>query len=392
MNDALPPLYRLYDERSCICSNVHNVTGAKGRAGAHSRYPRLQPGETLTLAEFEGPAVITRFWLTFDWPATHAYRESVRRNRLVSLEITWDDAATPAVRAPVGDFFCHPLGYDIPFENACFASPAGRSLLGFLPMPFRKKACIRLVSAFDKPVSVFHDIRLATGIEPHEDDGYLHACFNRTQAAEPGLTHPILPPVQGRGRYLGMHLGVITDRFNPLHWHGACPRIYLDGDEAHPSVMGASLDDFGGASWAYDKRYMHRDSGLLLARHFPLGGGHFGFYFYHRRDPFHFVASCAVTIRPEVGMTSAALLALLRENPGIAGRLALPPYSAEELEQRVQAGHDDWFDCGRMDDFSSVAFFYLDSPEGTYAPCAPDLAMAPANNWPPSDAHLLLED
>lgn len=61
MNDRPPPLYRLSDERRCICSNVHNVDAAKGRAGAHSRYPRIQPGESLTLAEFEGPAVITRF-------------------------------------------------------------------------------------------------------------------------------------------------------------------------------------------------------------------------------------------------------------------------------------------------------------------------------------------
>jgi hypothetical protein len=136
---------------------------------------------------------------------------------------------------------------------------------------------------------------------------------------------------------------------------------------------------------------MHRDSGLLLARNFPLGGGHFGFYFYHRRDPFHFGDSCAVTIRPEVGMTGAALLALLREHPGIAGRLVLPPCPVEELEQRAQTGKDDWFDCGRMDDFSSVAFYYLDRPEGTHDPCQPDLATAPGTNWPPVDAALLLE-
>jgi hypothetical protein len=189
-----------------------------------------------------------------------------------------------------------------------------------------------------------------------------------------------------------MHLGVITDRFNPLHWHGACPKIFLDGDDAHPSVMGASLDDFGGASWAYDKRYMHRDSGLLLSRAFPLGGGHFGFYFYHRRDPFYFGESCAVTLRPEVGMTGAALLKLLQEHPGIAGRLALPPYTVQELEQRVKAGTDDWFNCGRMDDFSSVAFYYLDRPGGTHGLCPPETRMAPACNWPPADAHLLLED
>ncbi len=391
MNLAEQPLYRLADGVACACSNVHNVEALKGRAGAKSRFPRVKPGECLTVAELEGPAVLTRLWLTFDWPGPNPYAGSMLRNRSVRLDIFWDDAETPAVSVPIGDFFCHPLGYDVPFENAFFASPHGRSLLCFIPMPFRRRASIRIVNEYDATIVVFHDIRFVKGVEPDPDDGYLHACFKRTLPTEPGLNHEILPLVRGRGRYLGTHLGLVTDQFNPLHWHGAHPKFFFDGDDEHPSMMGASLDDFGGASWAYDERYMHQDSGLPLSRTFSLGGGHYGFYFYHRRDPLHFARSCAVTLRPKLDLSGKALLEVIREHPGLAGRLALP-FPLEAVEKLVNAGEDVWLECGRRDDIASVSFYYLDRPGGDHTLCPRDERCAPAWQWPAPDAYRLLAD
>jgi hypothetical protein len=391
MIDIDGPLYRLERGVRCACSNVHNVTGARGRAGETSRFPHLAPGESVTVAEIDGPAVITRLWLTFDWPGVHAYDGAMLRNRSVRLDITWDGADTPAVSVPVGDFFCHPLCYDLPFENALFASPEGRSLLCVIPMPFRTGARIRICNEFDRRITVFHDIRFVQGVDVAPDDGYLHACFRRTLPTAPGLTHEILPRVRGRGRYLGTHLGVVTDRFNPLHWHGQNLKFYFDGDDRYPSLMGASLDDFGGASWAFARTYMHQDSGLLVSRVFPLGGGHYGFYFYHRRDPFHFAESCAVTVRPMVDCSGEALLAALTDHPGLAGRLALPQ-PVEQIRRRVAAGEDVWVECGRQDDLCSVALYYLDRPGGDHALGSRQERCTPAWQWPAPDANLLLGD
>jgi len=392
MNYAELPLYRLADGVRCACSNVHNVAAAKGRAGAQSRIPRVEPGETLTVADLEGPAVITWLWLTFDWPGKLPYEGSMVRNRSLRLDITWDGAATPAVSVPVGDFFCHPLCYDLPLENSFFADPTGRSSLCLIPMPFRERASVRIVNEFDRPVTVFHNIRFVQGVEPDPHDGYLHACFQRTAPTAPGITHHVLPLVRGRGRYLGTHLGIIADRYNPLHWSGGNLKFFFDGDDEYPSMMGASLDDFGGASWAYDKRYMHPDSGLIVSRYFPQGGGHFGLYFYHRRDPLYFAESCAVSIRPIVAVTGEELLSHLKTHPGLADRVSLPPYTVEELEARVRAGEDDWFELGRRDDFASVALYYLDRPDGNHALGAREDRCAPAWQWPAPDAYKLLED
>ena len=382
------PMYRLVDEVHHHCSNVHNVDGSRGRAGETTRIPRIEPGERVTLASLDGPAVITRFWLTFDWPSKSPYPGSMLRNRSVRLVIHWEDADAPAIDVPVGDFFCHPLCYDVPFENALFADPTGRSSLCHIPMPFRRRATIAIVNDFDKPVSVFHDIRFMRGVEPDPDDGYLHACFQRTLPDEPGRDHPILPKVRGRGRYLGMHLGMITDRFTPLEWHLASPRFYIDDDTAYPSMMGASLDDFGGASWAYDMPYMHQDSGLIVSRPFSDGGGHFGMYFYHRRDPVFFSSACAVAMRPKVTLSGEHLLAVLREHPGLADRLSLP-CTVDEVARRVEAGEDVWIDCGRRDDVSSVALYYLDQPDGQHQPASHAARTAPGWQWPTDDANTL---
>lgn len=382
--DGEAPLYRLAHDVRSACSNIHNVDGAPGRAGAEVRVPQLQPGERVILAKLDGPAVITRFWLTFDWPDRFHYAGSMLRNRSVTLEITWDDADMPAISVPVADFFCHPLGYDIPFENAWFADPVGRSSLCFLPMPFRSHATVAIVNHFDRPVIVFHDIRFLRGIEPDPDDGYLHACFQRTMPTAPGARHDILPRVRGRGRYLGTHLGIITDRYNPMDWHGGNIAFYLDGDSEYPSMLGASLDDYAGSAWLYEQRYMHQDSGLLLSRDFPEGGGHYGLYVYHRRDPLLFESSCAVSITPAVHVRAGALLSLLRQQPELTERLAIP-HDLSILEGMVQAGEDAYFNCGRLDDLSTLAFYYLDRPDGAQPSCTPDTCIAPAWQWPVSD-------
>ncbi len=381
------PLYRLTRGTRFACSNVHNMDGGKGRAGIQSRIPWAQPGERVVLAEIEGPAVIQRLWLTFDWVDRYHCQGAMLRNRAIRLEITWDGAATPAVSVPVGDFFGHPLGYDIPFENAWFADPVGRSFLCFLPMPFRQRAEVAVVNDFDRPVAVFHDIRFTQAIVPDPDDGYFHACFNRTIPETPDSVHPILARVKGRGRFLGTHMGLITDRFNPLHWHGGMVKFFLDGDREHPSMLGASLDDYAGSAWLYEQRFMHQDSGLLLSRKLMEGGGHYGMYVYHRRDPLVFETSCEVSIQAASYMTGSDWLRWIEQHPGLTARMSVP-YPVEVIKKAVRQGHDLDFLAGRMDDLSTVAMYYLDRPEGCHPPCPQTTQCAPAWQWPNDDGHV----
>ena len=114
-----------------------NPKGLKGQAG-QARFGRkgapatgIATGKSLVLADIEGSGTIRRIWATL-------FNRDPAALRGLKLEMYWDGAKTPAVQAPFGDFFCHSLGHMVTFENACFASPEGRSFECFVPMPFRK--------------------------------------------------------------------------------------------------------------------------------------------------------------------------------------------------------------------------------------------------------------
>jgi len=244
---------------------------------------------------------------------------------------------------------------------------------------------VAVVNDFHRPVTVFHDIRLLRGYEPDPDDGYFHACFRRTVPETPGAKHEILPAVRGRGRYLGTHMGIITDPRNPLEWHRSNVTFLLDGDKC-PSMLGASLDDYAGSAWLYQQCFMHQDSGLLVSRDFPDGGGHYGFYFYHRRDPLYFNTACEVFIRPGVPACAGELLPLLQKDPELARRISIP-HDLSALEKAVESGEELCFYCGRLDELSTVAFYYLDRPGGDHQLSSADIRRAPALGWPVSDSN-----
>jgi len=63
----------------------------------------IKTGETRTIAEIEGPAVISHIWITIATPERWHLKKIV-------LRMYWDDEGTPSVEAPVGDFFGLGLG------------------------------------------------------------------------------------------------------------------------------------------------------------------------------------------------------------------------------------------------------------------------------------------
>jgi hypothetical protein len=107
----LGSLHRLSAARSRSIS-PENFTGEPGGGGmategtgAHSARDLgrgwkispsvpIQPGETFTLADIEGPGAIQHVWMTL----TPRWRSCI-------LRIYWDDQEQPSVECPAGDFF-----------------------------------------------------------------------------------------------------------------------------------------------------------------------------------------------------------------------------------------------------------------------------------------------
>lgn len=322
----------------------------------------INPGERCIIADIRGCGIIRKLWMTMNYHGKYLHPQARERNSKVWIEIFWDEASQPAVSAPFGDFFGHIMGKDILFENALFSDPSGRTMQCFIPMPFRKAARIEIINHFDLPITMYHEVRCTMNVDLPEDACYLHAHYNQLITDEPGVLYSVLPPVQGRGRYLGTHLGFRIKPENGLEWQHGCFDFSIDSDT--PNMKTATLDDYCGSSWDYDHVYHHRDGGLLFSEYFQAGGGEHAIYCYHRRDPLYFEKSCAVTYRSKNAAPATRFVEWYgtdeRRLKGI-----LCDQTLDDVRKFIGngGGHfDDYVSFYTNDNLYSMAYYYLDKP------------------------------
>ena len=368
--DDTTDLFRLPSDgvqtRWASMENPDGLPGAggsanQGRKGAPCRHD-FQPGETLELAHHEGgPGTVRRFWITID-------DRSPRMLRGLVLRAWWDGAETPAVEAPLGDFFCLPLGKMTAFENAWFDSGEGRSFNCRIPMPFRSGFRMAVTNESDAPLRLFfYDVNFTVGDAHGSEAGYFHAHWRRERPTTMGRDFEILPRVEGRGRFLGCSLGVIADkaRYGNVWWGEGEVKAYLDGDDALPTLCGTGTEDYIGTGWGQGE-YARLWHGCPLA---DGPGMRYGFYRLHGPDPVWFHKEARVAIQ-QIGHGNAPQLARMLEEGGLA-ELPLAgggTLSPEDL-RAWPADRGQLFE--RQDDWCAAAYFYLDRPVSGLPPIAP---------------------
>lgn len=364
-----------------------NPRGAKGEGGKLNRGAKgmafivIPPGETAVLANIPGAGIIHRLWLSGTIPRNEEQR------RLVRLEMYWDGARTPAVAAPIGDFFGVGLGLLVPFESALFSSPEGRSYNCTIPMPYRKGARIRLVNESKAHALVWYDINYTEVRRHAADTMYFHAAWRREPRTELGKDFEILPKVRGKGRYVGANLGVIGSPEYRGTWFGEGEvKVYLDGDTTLPTLVGTGTEDYIGSGWGQG-RYHGRLHGSLIS---DDQNDLYAFYRFHLDDPVFFHRDCRVTIQ-QMGNTSTErvrqmlakgvelqavwvldahgddVLNLTGRAPDVhllLDRTELPPFDDPKHPQ----GGCNFY---RRDDVSATVYFYLDRPENGLPALAP---------------------
>jgi hypothetical protein len=287
--------------------------------------------------------------------------------RGLKIEAYWDGAATPAVQAPFGDFFCHCLGQMCTFENACFASPEGRSFNCFIPMPFRKSARIVLINESGKGNGIYYDIAATLG-EKHGDDVlYFHSFWRRENYTQVRQDMTILPQVEGRGRFLGCNLGVrLHPSMRNFWWGEGEVKVYLDGDTDNPTLAGTGTEDYigdGHSQGLFSQRYTGNP---FIGK----GSSAYGFYRFHIPDPVYFHQDIRVTIQVMGGSRYEQMLQAMAKDPGLQFMKAGAPgqyYTKEELEKEPRRSDV----MERIDDHCATAYWYMDKPENGLGPIAP---------------------
>ena len=346
--------------------SFENISGAKGAGGKENLGAKghpcdyIKPGESKTLLDMQEAGIINRIWITIS-------DRSPEMLRSLKLEMFWDNEKKPAVSVPFGDFFGVGLGRTASFENALFANPEGRSFNCFIPMPFKKAARIVITNESGKNLDMlFFDIDVQLLKSWNDDFLYFHAYWHRDTATTVSQDYEILPDVKGKGRFLGSNVGVICSKVYKGFWWGEGEvKMYLDGDKEYPTLVGSGTEDYIGTAWGQGEFNLSY-TGCLVA---DTEQDNWAFYRFHIPDPVYFKSQCRVAIQQIGGGPKADVKKLMDKGvrliPVTIHEIPIlhPIYSKDSITRLDNlALPDGWTNFYRSDDYSSVAYFYLNQP------------------------------
>ncbi len=274
MSDSgVPPLARAQDY------TAHRVSSTNADPLSNDDSLRPIPGETVVLADIEGPGVVNHIWLTvaaadYGWP------------RLLRLRIYYDGSPVPSVDAPVGDFFGVGLGLESPLESLVIRdSSSGRSRNSYWPMPFAKSCRITVTNEGSRRVSnLYYHVDYRKVPELPDDTRYFHARYHQELPVVAGRFYPVLE-IDGEGHYVGTVFSVVQAEPG---WFGEGDEwIFVDGSDT-PSMIGTGTEDYFNDAWS-----LRVDSGPYAGVTVAEGtglGSRMSAYRWHLVDPIPFTS------------------------------------------------------------------------------------------------------
>lgn len=288
-----------------------NVTGAKGRGGmakvgegtaSHAArelgqgwkvnpYIHIEPGQTYTLGEIDGPGAIQQIWMT---PAGNW--------RFMILRFYWDGEENPSVECPVGDFFACGWGKYAQVSSLPVCVNPGSAFNCYWEMPFRKSVRVTMENLGESRATLYYQINY-TLTEVPEDAAYFHAQFRRVNPLPYKDVYTILDGVKGWGHYVGTYMcwGVNNNGW----WGEGEIKFYLDGDQAFPTICGTGTEDYFCGSYGFMhegqyKEYTTAYAGMpqvIRPDGVTNANTRFGLYRWHIMDPVRFEKEMRVTIQ-----------------------------------------------------------------------------------------------
>lgn len=247
----------------------------------------LEAGKTTTLMDVEGPGVIRHMWFTFD-------QEFYRR---VVIRIYWDGGEHPSVQCPLGDFLCNgwKRRQDI-LALPINVNPEGGMNI-YMPMPFRGRARITVENTGPKELrGFFYTINYT--LEPVSGEAlYFHAYWRRDNPLAYQTEYLIVEGIRGKGQYVGTFMAW---QQNSRGWWGEGEiKMYLDGDDPHPTVCGTGTEDYFGGAWGFGATDFSAPylGFLQVSGQSGQAGTRMVLYRFHVHDPVFFDRDLKVTMQ-----------------------------------------------------------------------------------------------
>jgi hypothetical protein len=288
----------------------------------------IEPGETLEIANLEGPGVINHIWSTM-------VIGELFHPRLLVIRMYWDGSEHPSVECPLGDFF----GVGFGLERDLHSKPInvgshGRARNCYWKMPFRKSARITITNEGRTAIAPFFwyvDWQQVPRLP--DNTAYFHAMYRQEYPAKAG--NYVIADIQGEGQYVGTLLNIHQRQGG---WWGEGDDFFFVDGEKEPSLRGTGSEDYLCDAW-----------GVRLAEYPEYGTTVFEYnapnsrtssYRWHISDPVSFDKSLRVEI----------------EHKGVV--------FDKDGKLTTHFGE-------RTDDFSSVAFWYQRDIHKPFSPLPP---------------------
>jgi Protein of unknown function (DUF2961) len=222
----------------------------------------VKAGETRTIGDVQGPGVITHMWFTIATPEHYHLKKIV-------LRMYWDGESSPAVEAPIGDFFGLGLGEYFLYESGPLSVGSQKALNSYFRMPFRKSARITITNEGSQTVSAFYynidwekhqslpddtayfyaEYRQETPTKGWTADWKLNADVNVNDKPNlDGAENYVILETEGRGHYVGVTHNILQ---NQGDWWGEGDEMMFIDDRAKPTIIGTGSEDYYLGAWCY---------------------------------------------------------------------------------------------------------------------------------------------
>ena len=304
----------------------------------------VEPGETVVVADLEGPGVITHIWMTvYHFQSLQFGRE--KRGRANPQEILirmyWDGREKPDVEVPMSDFFAAGFGKRTIVHSIPVVTEDGDSYNCYWRMPFLNSARIEVINQSPEKTirALFYAVDWIKKTSLPEDTMYFCAQYRQEYpvATDPARNDQeyVILDAEGKGMYVGTVLSVRT---RSPDWFGEGDiRMSVDGEES-PSIWVTGTEDYFLSAWG-QKECMTPHFGTPYLSHKLRDVGQMSScYRWHLLDPVPFSKSLRVTLET-------------------MGWLNID----ENTENRSRAYGP------RQDDWASVAYWYQMGPTKQYA-------------------------
>ena len=273
-------------------ANAANEARELGKGWKVNPFIIIDPGETFTMADIEGPGAIQHIWMT-----------PTGNNNFSILRVYYDDETDPSVESPIGPFFGTAWNEFSPLNSLAMTVNPGSAFNSYWKMPFRKRIKMTMQNIDSQPMRLYYQIDY-TLTEIGEDEAYFHAQYRRSK---PNLTslHTILDGVKGKGHYVGTYMGIGVT--NNGWWGEGEIKFFMDGDKENATIVGTGTEDYFCGSYNFENKrtrqyqeYSTAYAGLhQVLRPDGLYGSQmrFGMYRWHIMDPIRFEKDLKVTIQ-----------------------------------------------------------------------------------------------